>query len=541
MASSPTGVVKRNLLKGYTIACVGLISSVAVMLGYDIGVMAGAIILMQKELGLSTPEKEVALGCLNFVSGLGAILTSELNEYMGSPKSMAWCLGLYVLGMANVALADGIKSLLFGRVVTGLGVGIGIAVCPQYIAEISPTEHRGVLVACFEVSLNIGLLLGYASSLAFYEMPLAYGWRTMIAVALPPAILCFVGTFYLPQSPRWLYSKGHVSQAEATLQRTCHEAEARTTFEAIKTTVAAEKVTPQHGWFEMLVTPTPVVRWALIIGLGTAVLQQANGSEAAVYYVPVVLQDAGVTELKMQLLGCLVVGLFKTMFVMVGQFNLDSYGRRPVLLCSIALVTVALGMLATNFTIHEPPAWLAMASLCTFVSAFSIGEGPVTWVLVAEIFPMSIRSKGTSLAMGLNRMMSGAIATLFLSMNQVLTAAGTFWLFSVVSLGHLYFTYTTVPETKGKTLEEIEAYLVKFASIPLQSDEHAADEALGSISPTEAGGGRSSSSYETFVDDRAPLLQGSSSHHHHPSTSPASMATGREPPSVKNRGGKLSV
>jgi len=494
MASSPTGVVvtrgdpKRNLLKGYTIACVGLISSVAVMLGYDIGVMAGAIILMQKELGLSTPEKEVALGCLNFVSGLGAILTSELNEYMGSPKSMAWCLGLYVLGMANVALADGIKSLLFGRVVTGLGVGIGIAVCPQYIAEISPTEHRGVLVACFEVSLNIGLLLGYASSLAFYEMPLAYGWRTMIAVALPPAILCFVGTFYLPQSPRWLYSKGHVSQAEATLQRTCHEAEARTTFEAIKTTVAAEKVTPQHGWFEMLVTPTPVVRWALIIGLGTAVLQQANGSEAAVYYVPVVLQDAGVTELKMQLLGCLVVGLFKTMFVMVGQFNLDSYGRRPVLLCSIALVTVALGMLATNFTIHEPP----------------------------------------------------AIATLFLSMNQVLTAAGTFWLFSVVSLGHLYFTYTTVPETKGKTLEEIEAYLVKFASIPLQSDEHAADEALGSISPTEAGGGRSSS-YETFVDDRAPLLQGSSSHHHHPSTSPASMATGREPPSVKNRGGKLSV
>ena len=129
------------------------------MLGYDIGVMAGAIILMQKELGLSTPEKEVALGCLNFVSGLGAILTSELNEYMGSPKSMAWCLGLYVLGMANVALADGIKSLLFGRVVTGLGVGIGIAVCPQYIAEISPTgagahTHQGLRSVCHDSQLT---------------------------------------------------------------------------------------------------------------------------------------------------------------------------------------------------------------------------------------------------------------------------------------------------------------------------------------------------------------------------------------------------
>jgi MFS family permease len=246
---------------------------VAVMLGYDIGVMAGAIILMQQDLNLSTPEKEVALGCLNFVSGVGAILTSELIEFMGSPKSMAWCLGLYILGMANVAVADGIKSLLFGRIVTGLGVGIGIAVCPQYIAEISPTgacaphrlfhvrqksprppahriteraswvpricccatpsdgaeavqtaavrgaEHRGVLVACFEVSLNLGLLLGYASSLAFYEMPIAYGWRAMIGIALPPAVLCFVGTFYLPQSPRWLYNKGKVAQAEETLLR----------------------------------------------------------------------------------------------------------------------------------------------------------------------------------------------------------------------------------------------------------------------------------------------------------------------------------
>jgi hypothetical protein len=375
-----------------------------------------------------------------------------------------------------------------------------------------------------------------------------------------------------------------------------------------------------------------------------------------VYYVPVVLQDAGVTKLKMQLLGCLMVGVFKTMFVMVGQFNLDSYGRRPVMLWSISLVTIALSMLATNFTIHDPPSWLAIASLCTFVSAFSIGEGPVTWVLVSEvrdrsadttprlanavdspyasrhrsfrlsmlmhtqvrggavwhvgrqIFPMSIRSKGTSLAMGLNRMMSGAIATLFLSMNQVLTAAGTFWLFSTISLCHLYFTYITVPETKGKTLEQIEAYLVKFASIPLQvinvalcaphvkgdrvapramhatvtytpgflqeenrvgcptsvgrhqlpkgsstyfpkakrilwglglatqSDEPTADDEVGGISPTAAGPGRSS--YETFVDDCSPLLQGSN---HQPGANPASMSTGREPLPVKNRGGKLSV
>mmetsp|Transcript_22750 Transcript_22750/g.31713 ORF Transcript_22750/g.31713 Transcript_22750/m.31713 type:complete len:542 (+) Transcript_22750:174-1799(+) len=472
--SNSSTVKHSGTLKWYTGVCVALVSVVAVLLGYDIGIMSGAILFIEKSLNLTVDQKEISVGCLNFVSGFGSLLSSPITELLGCPRAMGVSLSLYSLGMLIVTLAFSFESLFAGRLITGLGVGIGFAVCPQYVAELSPSELRGVLVSFFEIFINVGLLLGYTSAFAFYQLPSNYNWRLMMAVPILPALVCLGLMFTMPESPRWLLARGRAVEAKEVLKKTCPEVEVDHTLAGIKAVVDHDLESPRVSWLQMVTHPSPVIRWALLIGIGTSFFQQANGSEAAVYYVPFVLEAAGVRSLRMQLLGALVVGAFKTIFVVVGQLNLDLRGRRPVLLVSIVGVTGGLVLLSVTFAHTPPDPELILAGLCLFVAAFAVGEGPVTWVIASEVFPLSIRSKAMSLSMAVNRMTSGTIALTFLSLSQALTTSGAFGLFACISAVHFVFTYFLIPETKGKSLEEIEDFLTSASgSIPvLISGDH---------------------------------------------------------------------
>jgi sugar porter (SP) family MFS transporter len=460
------------------------VSIFAALLGYDIGVMAGALLPMSRDLDFTSSQKEVAVGCLNFISAVGALGAGVVYHKQGAVKCVKFAVVLYAVGMFIIALSGSFSSVFFGRLVCGLGVGLGFAICPQYIAEISPPEWRGVLVSMFEISINVGLLSGYLANLALENFEDSRRWRGLILLPTAPTLLTYAFLVpKLPESPRWLLrdgAPGKEALAREVLVKTCGAEAAGPALADIKQVVAAQQESNRvavssggdgqyhkknTGWRSLLFDPAP--RRALLIGAGTAFFQQANGSEAAVYYVPQVLAAAGVKSEHSQLQAAALVGVCKTICIVIGQFSVDVYGRRLMLLSSVGAVTASLALLSwclgnvsTDDGATGATAGITLAALCLFMMSFSLGVGPVTWVVTSEIFPIHVRSKGTAFSMALNRLTSGTVAMTFLTLTEWLTVAGAFALFTCVSATQYVLTYLFLPETKGKTLEEIEASLV---------------------------------------------------------------------------------
>ena len=477
----------KGTLEWLAIQSVCTVSIFAALLGYDIGVMAGALLPMSRDLDFTSSQEEVAVGCLNFISAIGAIGGGVVYNRHGAVKCVKFAMVLYAIGMFVIALSGSFASVFFGRLVCGLGVGLGFAICPQYIAEISPPKWRGVLVSMFEISINIGLLTGYIANLAMERVEDSPRWRGLMLLPTIPTVLTYAFLVpKLPESPRWLLrdgSPGKEALAREVLVKTCGAEAASPALADIKQVLAAQQ--EQHrvsisaagegagafvgkkntGWRALFFEPAP--RRALLIGAGTAFFQQANGSEAAVYYVPQVLRAAGVKSEHSQLQAAALVGVCKTICIVVGQFSVDVYGRRVMLLSSVGAVTGSLALLSWCLgnvgNAGGATAGITLAALCLFMMSFSLGVGPVTWVVTSEIFPLTVRSKGTAFSMALNRLTSGTVAMTFLTLTEWLTVSGAFALFTCMSATQFVLTYLFLPETKGKTLEEIEASLVGSA------------------------------------------------------------------------------
>ena len=421
----------KGTLEWLAIQSVCTVSIFAALLGYDIGVMAGALLPMSRDLDFTSSQAEVAVGCLNFISAVGAIGGGVVYNRHGAVKCVKFAMVLYAIGMFVIALSGSFASVFFGRLVCGLGVGLGFAICPQYIAEISPPSWRGVLVSMFEISINIGLLTGYIANLAMERVEDSPRWRGLMLLPTVPTVLTYAFLVpKLPESPRWLLrdgSPGKEALAREVLVKTCGAEAASPALADIKQVLAAQQ--EQHrvsisaagegagafvgkkntGWRALFFEPAP--RRALLIGAGTAFFQQANGSEAAVYYVPQVLRAAGVKSEHSQLQAAALVGVCKTICIVVGQFSVDVYGRRVMLLSSVGAVTGSLALLSWCLgnvgNAGGATAGITLAALCLFMMSFSLGVGPVTWVVTSEIFPLTVRSKGTAFSMALNRLTSG--------------------------------------------------------------------------------------------------------------------------------------
>ena len=461
-------------LEWLAVSSVMTVSIFAGLLGYDIGVMSGALMPMSRDLSFTSSQEEIAVGCLNFVSAAGAISGGTMYNKLGAVKCVKIAVVLYAVGMLVIAASHSFAMVFLGRLIVGLGVGLGFAICPQYIAEISPPAWRGVLVSCFEISINLGLCGGYLANLRVRQPERlsqvaradAPAPRPHRAHAHPPNIP------KLPESPRWLLRTPGNEALAGVLVRTCGEAAEGRQLADIKEIIAQQNAEEESqgdrgkkGWSQLF--EEPVARRALLIGAGTAFFQQANGSEAAVYYVPQVLKAAGVESERDQLGAAAVVGLCKTVFITVGQFSVDRYGRRVMLLSSIAAVTASLWLLAYCLGAAQAggsAAGLTLFALCFFMASFSLGMGPVTWVVASEIFPLRVRSRGVAFSMAANRITSGTVAMTFLSLSRWLGVGGAFSLFACVSASHFVFTYALLPETRGKTLEEIEAVLAAGSS-----------------------------------------------------------------------------
>lgn len=344
---------------------------------------------------------------------------------------------------------------MFGRVFLGLGIGISMAVVPMYIAELAPAAHRGKLTTFAEVSINAGILFGFIVDWIFVDLPAGTNWRVMLACGLIlPVVILLLSLTVMPESPRWLIAREQFSAAEDVLKHThAPGSDTSALMNEIKHQIELDAENAKLGWTPILL-PDAATRRMMMVGFGIAFAQQISGSESIVLYSPEIFQAAGVATTNAELFkATILVGVVKTLFIIISAFFLDSVGRRPMLILSTCAMAASEYLLSFALASHKDH--LAVVSICLYMAAFSIGIGPVTWVLVAEVFPTHIRAKGVSVATAINRTTSGLVALTFLPLSDETGLSTYYIIFASITAGTAIWVFCCIPETKGKTLEEL--------------------------------------------------------------------------------------
>ncbi|KAI8015201.1 Polyol transporter 5 [Camellia lanceoleosa] len=478
-ALDPPQKPKRNK---YAFACAILASMTSILLGYDIGVMSGAGPFIQEDLKISDLQLEILMGILNVYSLLGSAAAGRTSDWVGRRYTIVLASAIFFVGAILMGFATSYAFLMVGRFVAGVGVGYALMIAPVYTAEVSPAASRGFLVSFPEVFINAGILLGYVSNYAFSKLPLHLGWRFMLGVGVIPSVFLALGVLAMPESPRWLVLQGRLGDAKRVLDKTSNsKEEAQLRLADIKEAAeipeecnddVVQVSKRSHGedvWKELFLHPTPTVKHILLAGVGIHFFQQTSGIDAVVLYSPKIFEKAGITNVNLKLLATVAVGFVKTLFILVATFLLDRIGRRRLLLTSVAGMVVSLATLGVSLTFidhsEKKLIWavaLAITSVLAYVATFSIGLGPITWVYSSEIFPLRLRAQGTSLGVAANRLMSGIISMTFLSLYKAVTIGGAFFLFMGVAMVGWVFFYLLLPETQGKTLEEMQVLFGTF-------------------------------------------------------------------------------
>ncbi|KAI4299354.1 hypothetical protein L6164_032821 [Bauhinia variegata] len=446
----------------YVFGCAIFASLNSVLLGYDVGVMSGAIIFIQEDLKITEVEQEVLIGILSIISLFGSLLGGKTSDAVGRKWTIALAAIVFQTGGAVMALAPSFKVLMIGRLLCGVGIGFGVMIAPVYIAEISPAIARGSLTSFPEIFINLGILLGYISNYAFSGLSPHLSWRVMLGVGLIPSVVIAFALFVIPESPRWLVMQNRMDEARAVLSKIIdspREVEEKLSEILVAAGMSnAEKYESKAVWHEIF-RPSPPVKRMLITGCGIQIFQQITGIDTTVYYSPTIFRNAGITSNNELLAATVAVGFTKTLFILIAIFLIDKLGRKPLLYVS------TIGMTACLFSLSFSLAFLghlkvgiifAILSVCGNVAFFSVGLGPICWVLSSEIFPLRLRAQASALGAVGSRISSGVISMSFLSVTEAITVAGTFFVFAVVSCSAVAFVHYCVPETKGKTLEEIE-------------------------------------------------------------------------------------
>jgi len=336
---------------------------------------------------------------------------------------------------------------------------------PLYIAEIAPASARGELVTWAEIALNVGITLGFSSSLVFGALDDDQSWRYMFATGcILPVLVIFLASCVMAESPRWLISKGEEEEGARVLQKIYgDDYDVDPIVMDVKESLEREKLACKNTGWDALLFPSPAFRRMLFVGVGIAVSQQVVGIEAIQYYLEKILETAGLDSRDPKTAGILIgLAVVKLIFIIVGGKLFDRRGRRPVLFVSLCGVTAALLMLSINFFGNSSSSGIAIFALALYLAFFSLGMGPGAWLIPAEIFSLSVRAKAISLATFSNRLMSTIMSSTFLSVASAITWAGFFFLLAVASLIVLAFVYYFVPETKGHSLEDMSVYFAEI-------------------------------------------------------------------------------
>ncbi len=463
------GSVYREALRNKRLLGVAAIAAIGGFLfGYDTGVIGGAMLFMQKDLGLkSHGQQQLTVAILLLGAIVGAAIAGWAADRFSRRRVKIVAGIVYVTGGVGCALAQSYWQILAGRFWLGLAVGTASFVAPMYIAEIVPPRIRGGVVSFNQLMVTLGILVAYIVDWGFAGF--SNNWRWMFALAVVPGAALAIGMYFMPFSPRWLVQSGREDDAREVLERY------RQPDDDIDAEIDEIKEVKEEE-FRLRDLLAGNVRRLLLVGVGLAVFQQIVGINTVIYYAPTILKFAGQQNTG-ALTQSVFIGCTNVVFTIVAIALLDKLGRRFFLIAGTSLLTAALVGLGIFFqvaSLQRSVGWLALACLLVYIAGFAIGLGPVFWLMISEIFPLQMRGPAMAVCTMFNWGFNFLISYTFLTLTDKLTKAGAFWLYGFFGLCAIAFFATLVPETKDRSLEEIQGDIGAEADDAMSRDRQAA-------------------------------------------------------------------
>jgi sugar porter (SP) family MFS transporter len=438
----------RNVVLTAAIAGLG-----GLLFGYDTGVIAGALLFIKVDFALGSFAQGLVVAAVPIGAVGGAAIAGPAADTYGRRLMILIAAGVFIVGALISAAAPGVEVLVAARIVIGVAIGLASAAAPVYISEVAPPESRGRLVTFFQLAVTIGILAAYLVGLAFDA---SEGWRWMLGLGCVPALALAFGMIRMPQSPRWLVMSGDDFAARATLAKI--RVDDPDTIDRELDEIKESLDEKPGAWSELL---QPVVKAALVVGVGLAILQQVTGINTVIYYAPTIVEFTGVNSSAGSILAAVGVGVVNVAFTVLALRLLDQVGRRQLLMIGVSGMVISLFLLGLAFegggggSTFESV--LAIGSLMTYVASFAISLGPIFWLLNAEIYPLSVRSKAAGIGTMANWTFNFIVSLTFLLLIEALGRSGAFWFYGAIGVLTLIFCWKLVPETKGKHLEDIQA------------------------------------------------------------------------------------
>lgn len=439
----------------------GLVAVIAtfggLLFGYDTGVINGALEPMKDDLGLTAFTEGFVVSILIFGAAFGALIGGQLSDRYGRRHNILMLAIIFVVGTLGCVLAPTWQILAFFRLVLGLAVGGASATVPVYLAEVAPYERRGSLVTRNEVMIVSGQFAAFVINAIIFKLWGEHDavWRYMLVVAVLPAIALFFGMLRMPESPRWLSSQDRDEEALAVLEQVRTQERARAEMAEVHALAEEEKEAQTGGWADLAV---PWIRRLVIIGIGLGIFQQFTGINSIMYYGSQLLVDAGFSA-ESALVANTLNGLFSVLGITVGILLMNRINRRTMLLGGFTLTTifhVLVGASALLFPDNAAKPYVILVFVVLFVFSMQGTIGPLVWLLLAEMFPLKIRSFAMGVCVFALWIANASVAFGFPPFVEAVGIASTFFVFAGLGVLALLFVYTMVPETRGKTLEQFE-------------------------------------------------------------------------------------
>ncbi|WP_183557782.1 sugar porter family MFS transporter [Mucilaginibacter sp. SP1R1] len=442
------------------------------LFGFDTAVISGAINFLRNQFHLSAVMEgwlmsSALLGCV-----FGAAISGYLADKYGRKKILLLSAILFIVSAAGCAIAITPAFLVIARIVGGIGVGFAAMVAPMFISELSPANLRGRLVSLYQLAITLGILCSYLSNsfLLQYASNAAAGansfmhyylvaevWRGMLGSNMVPALLFFVFLLFVPESPRWLVKMGKTEEAGRILERVNGNGLAQSELFEIEKTISGET-----GSFRQLLEPG--MRIALLIGLALPFLSQLSGITTVMYYAPAIFEKAGL-KAGSAMGSASVIGFFNMIFTLVAIWKIDKWGRKPLLIWGFIGLSIALFLIGWAFTRENIAGNVLLSSFIYYIAVFASTLGPGVWVVISEIYPTKIRGRAMSMATLSLFLGSTFVTQTYPILRDSIGVGNVFLLYGLVMLPAAYFVKKYVPETKGKSLEEIEHYWKRDAKL----------------------------------------------------------------------------
>jgi SP family galactose:H+ symporter-like MFS transporter len=425
-----------------------------ILYGFDMGIIAAALIFVRSTFSLSTQMEEVVVSVVLVGSMLGAVVGGTFADRTGRRTTLVWGGVLFIAGSVLAPLSPNVAALIVARTLLGVAIGFTSVTAPVYVSELAPPQSRGMLIGLYQFALTGGIAL---ADLAGYWLAGGHAWRWMFGLGAIPALFFLLLVLTVPESPRWLVAHGRSVEAEAVLRSYTDQAGAALLLADIRTSLL---VAVDKRWAALW---TPAVRKALLVAVGFTVLQQVTGINTIIYYGPQIFALAGISSDKNAIFATLLVAIVNVLATIIALVLVDRVGRKPLLYWGVGGMTLSLFLL--SFSFHNQVALgsslgiIATACLMIYITCFAFSMGPIAWIIVAEVFPLRLRGRGVAAATLGSGISNFVVSLTFLSLIKAAGNTLTFCIYGGFCILTLFFVFFIMPETKGCELESISADL----------------------------------------------------------------------------------